>query len=248
MKRKITKKRKRQEKGGEVLRSSLMDAAPLDQLFGHLHVSEITVRISSDYPRGYQAVAKFRDANRPWAVGLAEEPEAAVYNCAQHAIDLETETPGLQHPEVKFYQRREAAADAERKILDAHPGILASAVQFEPYKGFLVVVWVPDPYAPEYAELARVSEVREMARTPEGGTSGRKGSKPPKNSPENASNRGRGGNPPKSGGPAALPGSDDLRTWTKAALIALHVERHGKQPNSAIKKADLAEMLMKEQG
>lgn len=196
----------------------------------HANPDSVELRICSIYPEvKWQCNVKFRDARTAWATSVEEDPEVALVK----AIGIALRGSAGQEGQALFHLQRTAAKEVEEDLKDIFGSRLAwTKVEFEPYRGWVVVV---SPQDPEDADalaktLSGQAEVRtdkhrvSPSRTSDGATAARRaaGQEVPTRSP--ITGEGRLGLPKK-----------DLEEEYK--------RKHGKYPDRNIKKADLAKML-----
>lgn len=191
-------------------------------------VAEIILRVAAYNPLNWQAVVKHRDANLTWGVFVSPDPEEAVTRAL--GIALRGEEARRSESRALFHEKKDKAkAFAELLEMEYEDQILLTKVEFEPYKGFVVVVF-PKPGV-DTSVFPKNIEVRqaEGSRAPAGG-------KPVRIADgETKPQRTRSSTPAEvKEGRAAL---------TKDKLEAEYKSLFGKQPDRNIKKADLAKLL-----
>ena len=220
-----------------------LDLGALDQLFDEYGVNEIELRIAIDSPRSYQAIGRFRDRNRIWAVGVGHTGSEALSKMLKDAKKRHKVDDPLygEYPKGVFYQRKPAAEEEARILEKDYEGrIEVAKVEFEPYKGWIIVAFVIPTredviHDPDLALRAQV-RVHPYLHSEDDKKRSGKGVK--------SSGKGKPSKTAKTSSPAP---SGDRAGWTKSQLVEEYKSHHGKQPNNSIKKDDLRILLENEE-
>lgn len=226
-------------------------------------VDEVTLRLAGLRPRRvYQAVVKFRDRTAPWAVAVNEDPELAL----TQALSIATRGPEarLKESVTRFFQRKQEAVDHGAKLKKDFDVIEEVLVEFEPYLGYVAVAYIDKHASIESAQLqfGLLAEVRyleeddtparvrrrvpEGSKTPQklagGGLSGGRGKGNLPGTRERApSGKKSGGSLPPAG---SVPSPEEMEEMTKSALIRLHKELYGKQPNNKLSHQEIVQLIL----
>lgn len=199
----------------------------IQDTFGGLSAQSFQLVIASYHPRSYQALIKFQDANRAWAIGIDEDPAVAMGKAVKAAKKQSKGHPPLS---AEYFHRDKPRAERVARKLEKKyvpHTVRAVRVQFEPYKGFLCVIFV-DPEQDTKELRKKMALVGEVRLTP----SGRE-----RNPGKGEAEVKKGGKSSSKQGPSKTSGGGDtLETMNGRELRNEFVRRHGKQPNSRVIK------------
>lgn len=219
-------------------------------------VSEVLLRVCQYEPEvQFQCVVKFRDASATWGCSVDKDPEQALIQ----AIRAGVRGPVAAKEEYRamFHLRKEAAEELAEDIQMIYGDkIGAVKIELEPYWGWVAVFFVKDPADLKamrltlsgQAEVRNFAEPYQSRATPR--ASGEKKSSAPKQPktpkeprPEGAPKE-RSANLPKGFDGVDLPEpSEEVAAMNKSALVKKFQEIRGKQPNNALDRTVLAQLV-----
>ena len=255
---------------------ALLSGMPLDLLGRSAWpINEVIVRLAGLHPvPKFQAIAKFRDRTKAWAVWVDEDPAVALLKVLEIALKGPDFAEG--HSLIRFYDRRAKAEEQGEKIVEANRDLIWNMhVEFEPYVGYVAVVFLRAgaDLQEAHQRFGLLCEIREAdqthsarGRAKEDGLvhqprAGGGGDKTPSKSGRRRAQTSEGGDntaqpvkgrtTPKNEGVTvkSLPVSDrptreELEPQKKSALIKIHQGLFGKQPNNKLSPEEIIDLIM----
>ena len=221
-------------------------------------VDTLELRVCSYHPEiKFQCNVKFRNSNLLWGSAVDADPEVAAIRALHKAFRGEAAVKA-EH-EALFHLKKDQAQDALDDLLMIFDDrIGGSKIEFEPYRGWVIVVMPKTREDIDFLEkaLSGQAEVRtpdhRIAPTRASNTGGSTKSaspktpaapKPPKE-PKAPSENARAANLPKGFEGITLPDpGPEVSGMNKSALVKKFQEIRGKQPNNALDRTILAGLV-----
>lgn len=199
------------------------------------YLSVVELQICATNPKiHWQCNVKPRDSRLAWGTAVSDDPALALVQ-ALH-IAMRGEETRLSESKATFHLSRPKAIGLMELFREEYPDrIAAGKVEFEPYKGWVVVLFPAPGYNLDF--LLPQVEVRELNAAPKSAPPPLAYTQPSANpTPRTSAPRAPAatGTPYQAGGRAGRSG-DELKAEYKG--------KHGKYPPREWKKAELAKIL-----